>query len=294
MSTPVAVEAPDPGLRTQDLGLRLRRPRGLGPAVAKYAAVFSVSVHNQLAYWGEWLLRGVFLAMVLFVFLQLWRATYGAQGKATIAGFTLPQMLWYLAITESIVLSRPRVNQAIDQEVRTGDVAYVLVRPYNYAGYRLATYLGERLLRFATTLAIGAVLAALYVGPVPLSLSGLAGGALALSAAMAIDFLGSFSVGLLAFWTEDTDSIALIYDRMVMLLGGTFLPLSVLPPLIARIADALPFAVLVFGPARLALGDQQASLALILAKQGLALLLFGAVALALYRAALRRVTANGG
>jgi ABC-type uncharacterized transport system permease subunit len=81
---------------------------------------------------------------------------------------------------------------------------------------------------------------------------------------------------------------------MVMLLGGMFLPLSVLPPLIARIADALPFSVLVFGPARLALGDPQASLALILAKQGLALLLFGAIALALYGAALRRVTVNGG
>jgi ABC-2 type transport system permease protein len=240
------------------------------------------------------LLRGVFLAMVLFIFLQLWEATYRAQGTATIAGFTLPQMLWYLAITESIVLSRPRVNQAIDQEVRTGDVAYVLVRPYNYAGYRLAMYLGERLLRFVTTLAIGAALAAVYVGPVPLSLAGLGAALVALGVAMLIDFMGSFSVGLLAFWTEDTNSIALIYDRLVMLLGGMFLPLSVLPPVMARLADALPFSVLVFGPARLALGDPQASFPLILAKQALALALFGAVALALYRAALRRITVNGG
>src|SRR6266542_351293 len=98
MSTPVGVQTQDLGPKTQDLGLRLRRPGGLRPAAAKYGAVFATAVHNQLAYWGEWLLRGVFLTMVLFIFLQLWRAAYGAQGKSTIGGFTLPQMLWYLAI----------------------------------------------------------------------------------------------------------------------------------------------------------------------------------------------------
>src|SRR5206468_11897150 len=127
--TTVAAHTKHSALSTQHSALDLRRPGGLRPAAAKYAALFAAGIHNQLAYWGEWLLRGVFLVMVLFVFLQLWEATYRAQGKATIAGFTLPQMLWYLALTESIVLSRPRVNQAIDQEVRTGDIAYVHVLP---------------------------------------------------------------------------------------------------------------------------------------------------------------------
>ena len=272
----------------------LREPGGALMQVAKYRAVFTTSVQNQVAYWGEWLLRGVFLAMVLFVFLQLWHATYSAQGKATIGGFTLPQMLWYLALTESIVLSRPRVNQTIDQEVRSGDIAYVLVRPYAYAAYHLATYLGERVLRFATTLAVASILAALYVGPVHVTPAHGAAALLALGLAMLIDFLGSFAVGLLAFWTEDTDSIGLIYDRAVMLLGGMFLPLSLLPVAIARVAEALPFSVLVYGPARLALGDPEASLPAIAARQALALVLFGAVAAWLYRAALRRVSLNGG
>ena len=275
-------------------GPALRRPAGPAVAARAYGAIFAVSVRNQLAYWGEWLLRGIFLAIVLFIFLQLWRATFGAQQRATIAGFTLPHMLWYLALSESIVLSRPRINQTIDQEVRTGDIAYTLIRPYSYAGYRLATYLGERVLRFATTLAAAGLVALVYVGPVPFGARSILAGLAALVLAMLIDFLGSFSIGLLAFWTEDTDSMGLIYDRLVMLLGGMFLPLSVLPPAIARLADALPFSVLVFGPARLALGDPDASLALIAAKQVAALLLFGAVAALLYRAALRRLTANGG
>ena len=95
MSSLAATAARQPAPPAADL----RRPGGVLPAAAKYSAIFATCVHNQLAYAGEWLLRGVFLAMVLFIFLQLWRVTYGAQGRETVAGFTVAQMIWYLAIT---------------------------------------------------------------------------------------------------------------------------------------------------------------------------------------------------
>jgi len=270
----------------------LRRPGGVRRDVSKYAAVFATCVRNQLAYVGEWALRGVFLAMVLFIFLQLWAATY--QGRPTIGGLTLPQMLWYLAITESIVLSRPRINQNVDREVRTGEIAYTLVRPYSYAGYHFATYLGERLLRFATTLTIGAVLALVYVGPVPLTPLRAAAGALTLALAMCIDFLFSFGIGLLAFWTEDTSSISLIYDRLVMLLGGMLLPLSAFPPAIGAIAAVLPFSALVYGPAGVVLGAAGSTFVGLLIQQTVTLSVAGLCIWLLYRAAMRRVSANGG
>jgi ABC-2 type transport system permease protein len=283
---------PDIGPQTSDFGPTLRRPGGIRASAAKYAAVFATCLRNQLAYAGEWALRGVFLAMVLFIFLQLWRATY--QGRSTIAGFTIAQMIWYLALTESIVLSRTRIGQTIDREVRTGDVAYTLVRPYSYAGYYLASYLGERLPRFATTLAIGAALALLYVGPVPLQPWAAVAALVTLLVAMCIDFIGSFGIGLLAFWTEDTASINLIYDRLVMLLGGMMLPLAAFPKVIGDVARVLPFGVMVYGPAGLALGAPDASFGRLSAQQAAWMLVAGAIVWLVYRAALRRITANGG
>src|SRR5919204_708692 len=97
-------------------GFALRRPGGLAPAARKYAAIFSTTLRNQLAYAGEMLLRTVFLVMILYIFLQLWRATYAARGGAAIAGFSVAQMIWYLALTESIVLSRPNVSRVVDEE----------------------------------------------------------------------------------------------------------------------------------------------------------------------------------
>jgi ABC-2 type transport system permease protein len=272
----------------------LRRPGGLVPTVRKYAAIFTTTLRDQLAYLGEMLLRTVFLVMILYIFLQLWRAAYAAQGTATIAGFTVAQMIWYLALTESIVLSRPSVSRAIDEEVRSGAIAYTLGRPYGYATYRLTTYLAERLLRFATTLAVAGTLALLYAGPIAVSPVSLAAALVATAGAIAIDFVAVFGIGLLAFWVEDTSSIELIYSRAVMLLGGMLLPLDVFPEWLQRIAFALPFSAMLHGPARLALAESPADFWPLIARQLVYLALASSAVTLLYRAALRRLNVHGG
>jgi ABC-2 type transport system permease protein len=281
-----------PTLLPPDGGLHV--PRRPAAALAKYAAVYATSVRNQLAYAGELAFRGIFLSLILFVFLRLWQATYGGQDTPTIAGFTVAQMVWYLAITESIVLSRPRFNQAVDQEVRTGDVAYTLVRPYSYAAHHCANYLGERTVRFVTTLAIGCALALLYVGPVPLSPANVAYGLVALALGVAIDFAGTFGIALLAFWIEDTWSVNLIYDRLIMLLGGMMLPLEVFPGWLAGVARALPFSAVVYGPARVTLGGLEEGASSLLLRQAVTLLAAWVVVWLLYRRAFRRISVNGG
>jgi len=274
---------------------QLRRPGGIGAELAKYGAVFELTLRGQLVYAGEMALRTTFLVIILYVFLQLWRATFAAEGSHTIAGFTVAQMIWYLAITEAITTSRGRVSAAIDGEVRSGEIAYRLVRPYGYAGYHLAQHAGERSLRFALNLAVGSALALLYVGPVPLAWHRVAVGVVVALVGVLIDFLASFSIGLLAFWIEDTSSVQLIYSRMLMLLGGMLLPLEIFPEPLRSVAAALPFSTMLYGPAKLALGGGDAARALdLLARQAVSLVAIGAATWLLYRAAQRRVNVNGG
>ena len=282
-------------LRPAVIDVPLRRPSGWGAEAAKYGAVFTTTLRSQLAYVGEMALRTTFLVIILFVFLQLWRATYAAEGKATIAGFTVAQMLWYLAITEAIMTSRPRLSGIIDEEVRSGEIAYRLVRPYTYAGYHLAAHAAERALRFLVNLAVGCTLALVYVGPVSLAWGGVAVGLLAAGQGLLIDFLALFAIGLLAFWIEDTSSVQLIYSRVLMLLGGMLLPLEVFPEPIRSVAAALPFSTMVYAPARLALGGGDAWwVAALLARQVTTLAAGAALVWLLDRAAARRITVNGG
>lgn len=263
-------------------------------ATRKYAWLGLTSARSNLAYLAEVAARTLFLGVILFIFLQLWRATYAESGAERLGGLTLPQMLWYLAITEAIILSAPRVSHEVDQEVRTGALAVQLVRPLSYPLARLGMTLGERLVRFALNAGVGALVALVLVGPVPVAPQGLAMFAAALLGAFVLDFLALFLVGLGAFWMEDTSGLALIYSRLTMILGGMLLPLELFPEAVQPLLRALPFAGIVYGPARLFVRPDAAFLADLLVRQGVAVAAFALAVAAVYRAGIGRIHANGG
>jgi ABC-2 type transport system permease protein len=273
----------------------LRRSGGLGALLGKIVAVLRITVAARMAYLGEILIRTSFLVMVLFIFTQLWRTTNGSQDVAALTGFEIPQLIWYLAFTEAIIMSAIALGENdVDREVRSGDIAYRLARPLPYPLYHLGAALGERLLRFALNLIVGALVALIVVGPIPLApLSLLA----ALSAALlgfVVDWIWTFTVSLLSFWVEDTMGLHLLYRRCQMLLGGMLIPLSAYPDWLRNITSMLPFQYLVYQPARLFVQTTVSGWLNVM----LILVLIGIVSLlpmlALYHLGLRRVSAQGG
>ena len=272
----------------------LRAPGGLPARLGKYGAVLQMSITNNIAYAGEVLFRGLFLVVLVFVFIQLWQTMYGVLGVPTIGGYTISQMIWYFAFAEAIVLSAPRLANRIDQEVKSGDLAYRLNKPYNYVLYLAADYLGERLVRFALCLLIGTSLCVLLVGPLGFSLAGVLATLLLVLGAWALDFLVVCALGLLAFWVEDTFAFILIYSRLLLLLGGTMVPLQIFPDWIRQIAEWLPFSYIVYGPARSWVQFDPGFFGDMLLRQSVTLLVLAAVVTAIFRAGTRRVNINGG
>jgi ABC-2 type transport system permease protein len=260
----------------------------------KYTWIGLTAARSNLAYLGEVATRAVFLAVILFIFLQLWRVTFAETGAARLGELTLGQMLWYLAMTEAITLSAPRVAQEVDQDVRTGALAVQLIRPLDYPLARLWTNLGERLVRFTLNAIVGALIALVLVGPIAFTPAGLGMFALALPMAFALDFLALFLIGMCAFWLEDTSGLALIYSRVTMILGGMLIPIELFPDTFQPILRALPFASIVYGPARLFVHPDLPFLLDLIVRQGIAIAVLGLAVALVYRAGLGRIHSNGG
>ena len=183
-------------------------------AAAKYAWIGLTAARSHLAYAGEAAARTVFVGVILFIFLQLWKVTFAETGAERLGGLTLVEMLWYLAATECMALSAPRVAWEVDQDVRTGALAVQLIRPLSYPLYRLSVSLGERLVRYAISAAVAVLIALALVGPIGVSGTGLAVFVAALPLAFVLEFLAYFLIGLGAFWLEDTTGLTLIYSRV--------------------------------------------------------------------------------
>ena len=263
-------------------------------ALRKYSWIGLTAARSNLAYLSEVVARMVFLGVILYIFLRLWQVTYGETGATQLGGLTLPQMLWYLAMTETLTLSAPRVAPEVDQDVRTGALAVQLIRPLSYPLARLWTTLGERVVRFALNMVVGALIALVFVGPIAFSAGGLLLFALALPLAFTLDFLGQFLIGLAAFWLEDTSGLLLIYSRITMILGGMLIPLELFPDAAQPWLRALPFSSIIYGPARMFVHPEAAFLADLALRQAAAIAVLAGIIALVYRAGVRRIHSNGG
>jgi ABC-2 type transport system permease protein len=260
----------------------------------KYFAVARTTTLASLIYERDLLVRSLFMVVIMVIFVQLWAATYGALGETSINGFGVREMIWYLVVTETLVLSRPRIIQVIDAEVRGGDVAYRLTRPYSYTLYHLASFWGDALVRLPVNFLVGGAVAWLAVGPPTLGPEVVL--AMMLSAACSITLMGTIDVliGLSAFWVEDTLPVDWIYSKFVFTLGGMFMPLDLFPDWLAGIARVLPFASICYAPARLAVNFSWSALGELLLLQVVWLVVAGLVVRVVFGRAVRRVVAHGG
>ena len=270
------------------------RRGGAWHRVRVFWAHLKVNLRDQGAYLGELAIGCGILVVFLCILGSLWQATYRAQNTETLAGLTWPQMVWYVTFTEAMVMSRVNVARRIDEDVRTGDLAYGFLRPGGYLTARLGAYVAERLVRFGFTLSVGALVAMLIAGPITVEPTAGIAALVVAAGAFLLEFILVAGIGLGAFWLEDTSGVYFVYTRVSMLLGGLLIPIELFPDTIRSVARALPFAPMIHGPARLALSPDASGLGATMATLTTATVVTGALVALTYRVALTRVTVQGG
>ncbi|NLY52423.1 MAG: ABC transporter permease [Firmicutes bacterium] len=263
-----------------------------GEAVSKYLRVAEISWTNRVVYLADHFASSTFFILILFIFSQLWKTVLGKSGE--VAGLDSTRMLWYMVFTEVIALSAPGLHNLVSEEVKSGDIAYKLVRPYSYILYYFAAYYGEFLVRFITNLIVGAVFAYLNEGPLAVEWAQAGWVVLGFSLAAAINFLVCFSLALLAFWLEDNRPFFWILNKMTFIFGGLFVPVEAYPEELRRISYLLPLRYSFSAPARLVVDFDYAFLQQMLAGQILWVTILAVLVTAAFRKGVRRVHVYGG
>lgn len=259
----------------------------------KYGAIMRIQFANSLVYPLDLVGRSLSILIFLWVFVHLWRTAFASAGQDVIAGLSYADTLWYLVITETIMLSKPRISEEIAQQVRDGSVAYILNKPYSFILYHFAVGLGDSMVRGLVTALVGGALVFSIVGPPP-SLLGVAIVPFAIIAAWLLDYCMSGLIGLAAFVTEDVTAFDWIYSKLILILGGTLLPLEFFPDRLRGIATAMPFAWTMWAPARLFLDPSPERIASVAFGQLAWLTVMGIVLALAYRVGARRLAINGG
>jgi ABC-2 type transport system permease protein len=259
----------------------------------KYYEVAAITVRSAWAYLWDQVVSTLYLAVIIFVFVQLWKTTYGAQGEM-INGFTLPEMIWYLVGTEAIVWSFPRIHQVLEREVKNGDLALRLNKPYSFLAFHYTSFLGEALMKLAISMGVGGLTAYLLVGGFDFHWAALPMLLVLYLTTHALNFFYIGSIGLAAFWVEEVIGLYLLFDRLKWILGGMLIPIEVYPEAARRVVEYLPFRYMIGGPAHLFVKFTWTEAWSLLANQLVWMVVFGLICHGIYWLGVRRVDLNGG
>ncbi len=254
--------------------------------------IFRIGMLHRLTSRGELLGRGFFLLVLLFIFRELYAAVLPAGGGQ--AGFDARLTLWYLVVTEAIMVGSPRLQGVVDEEVKSGALGSYLLRPFSYVGYHQWRFLGEAAVSVGSALGCGILLASALVGFPELPWAAWASLPLTMGLALALHFQVAMALSLAAFWIEDAGPLFWVYHKTLFLLGGLLVPLDLYPDWLRAIASELPFAQTLYAPARLLVGFEVPRLAAVVGRQVAWLVVLGLATRFLFRIGARRVVVQGG
>jgi ABC-2 type transport system permease protein len=211
----------------------------------KYAAFVRVGAARAVAERGEIYGRVLFLPVILGVFSAMWRAVDEGGARTTSAPNAL---VWYLAVTEWIVLSPPLIYVEIQDEVLRGDIATHLPRPVSYLASVFCQGVGMLCVRALVLGGFALLFASLWTGELP-DLQLLAS-AIPLGFAAALLIVAMYvGLGITAFWFVEVTPLYWVWQKSLFILGGLMLPLELYPAWVQRLGALTPFPALLSGPA---------------------------------------------
>lgn len=216
----------------------------------RYSAVLLTSARQQWAYRAELAMRALSMVLFMGVFMALWSSAFAVSGQRQLAGYALAEVVWYLAIAETVILSASRIFTEIGEAVKSGDLAYTLTRPLSYPLYQVANSLGNSAPRFLLNLLTAGLVVSIGIRQVAGSLPGLLAFLVMAALALVLDALIAVLIGLMAFWIEEILPAFWIYQKLLFTVGGLFLPVEMFPGWLQRVAAWLPFQYITYAPAR--------------------------------------------
>ncbi|MCW2927202.1 MAG: hypothetical protein JWM86_1170 [Thermoleophilia bacterium] len=208
--------------------------RGVGAAV-RLNLLVAAQYRANMAVWS------VASLLQIVVYLSVWRAVAEAGGGTT-GGYDAGSFAGYFLV---LIVVRELTMTWMPWEfpgyVRKGSLAPLMLRPLHPIAYIGSGMVAYRLQSMAMTIPAAAVLFIGFDATIDSGLGALAAAVVILPLASAVRFLADSLLALTSMWLVRIDGIRGIYYLLLLLLGGQFAPLAVLPEWLQAVAKALPF-----------------------------------------------------
>ena len=261
----------------------------------KYIYIFKSEIMSSLQYVFDTLFGFIGFFIIFFIFMNLWNYIYQDPNEL-INGYSMKQMIWYVAVTEILwsTISGRKYARKIVNDVKTGNIAYNLTKPYSYIGYSVFSHLGDCFIRLIIYIVLGLSLGLIFVKELP-NISVIEGLIVLIVSiiGLVINTLLITFVGLFSFIVEDSNPFYWLYSKLILVFGTMF-PIEFFPEIIKVILTYSPIYAVSYGPARLFVNFSYEELFAVLITQGVYLAISILLCVILYKKGVKNLNVNGG
>ena len=261
----------------------------------KYLFIFKSEIISNLQYVFNIIAGFIGYFIILFIFLNLWQYIY-SDPKEIINGYTMNQMIWYVIITEILwsTLGGRKLCRKISDDVRSGNIAYNINKPYNYIGYSLFSHLGITTIRGIIYVILGIITGLIFLKEFPtLSLLNVLAVLLTGILATIISSLIIIFIGLFSFIIEESNPFYWLYSIIILVLGTMF-PIEYFPKILWPILTYSPIYVVSYGPAKLFVDFSWNAFLSVLLSQIIYIIITYLLCSLIYKKGVKNLNVNGG
>jgi ABC-2 type transport system permease protein len=262
----------------------------------KYFRIVKIALDEAVAYrvsFLMWRFRIIFHVLALYF---LWFAVL-PRGTDEFLGYTQTSMVTYIFVVILVsALVTPTRSYAIGDDIISGNLSNLLLKPINYFLYWLARDAGSVLIDVLFSMGELALLFFLLRPPffMQKDLVYLLLFFLSIVLSFMLYFFFNLLLGFIGFWSSDVWAPRFVFYTAISFLAGGYFPLDVLPSPLFTFFHLLPFGNLLYFPAKVYLGQLPVQAVLSgLFTSGLWVLCLYLIAYFVWKRGLRLYTAYG-
>lgn len=261
----------------------------------KYLFIYKSELMSALQYVFNLLVGFISYLILIFIFVNLWNYMYDDPTQV-INGYTKNQMIWYVIITEILwmTVGGRKLCKKICDDVKGGNIAYNINKPYSYIGYALSSHLGSSTIKSLMFTILGMITGMVFIGEFP-NLTILTGIMVLITAILAtvISTLLIIFIGLISFFIEDANPFYWLYSKVILVLGTIF-PIEYFPQSLQPILTYSPIYVVSYGPAKLFVDFSWTNCLNIIVAQIVYIIIAYILCKMLYKKGVKNLNVNGG
>lgn len=213
-----------------------------------YLKLISKSFQRSIAYKLEYYVSLANAFLYIFIFTSVWK-TVARENSSSLGTWTEDSLIQYAILSTLIKVSYGRNESLLTTKIKSGDIAYDLLKPYHLFMMYVSDSLGVSIFQLLARAFPLLVFSFFFFGTFPhMKLVTFGKFFICYVFSYLIYLCFGFALSCLAFFFTEVFSFMILYSALVTLLSGSVIPVNIFPNWIQEIVSWTPFPYLYFYP----------------------------------------------